>query len=168
MGCHFLLQGIFPILGLNSSIQCLLHCRWILCHCATWEAKERCRSPSLGLSTNSCHGVVHRWRGGRLVSQSRAGSSSVYRKFSFTCHIKGDPRLRWDNESGSSGIHSQGRPSGCIIQYVGSLIQLIHKELGLVRVASPASPIRALRTFPLPVPSFMTKSTLVQAQAASW
>ena len=107
MGCHFLLQGIFPILGLNSSILCLLHCRWILCHRATWEAKERCRSPSLGLSTNSCHGVVHRWRGGRLVSQSRAGSSSVYKEFSFTCYIKGDPRLCWGNENGSRGIYIQ-------------------------------------------------------------
>ena len=26
-GCHFLLQGIFPIHGLKL---CLLHCRWIL------------------------------------------------------------------------------------------------------------------------------------------
>ena len=40
-------------------------------------------------------------------SQNRAGSSSVYRKFSFTCHIKGDPRLHWGNENGSSGTHSQ-------------------------------------------------------------
>ena len=36
-GCHFLIQGIFPTQtqGWNS---CLLHCRWILCHCTTWEA----------------------------------------------------------------------------------------------------------------------------------
>ena len=40
-------------------------------------------------------------------SQNRAGSSSVYRKFSFTCHIKGDPRLHWGNENESSGTHSQ-------------------------------------------------------------
>ena len=64
VGCHFLLQGIFPTLGLNPSLLCLLHCRQILYHCATWEAKERCKSLSLGLSTNSCHSVVHRWRGG--------------------------------------------------------------------------------------------------------
>ena len=49
-------------------------------------------------------------RGAGWPSQSRAGRSSVYKKFSFTCHIKGDPRLRWDNESGSSGIHSQAGP----------------------------------------------------------
>ena len=34
VGCHFLLQGIFPTQGLNP---CLLHCRQIFYHCATWE-----------------------------------------------------------------------------------------------------------------------------------
>ena len=36
MGCHFLLQGIFPNPGLNSH---LLHYRLILYHRVTWEAK---------------------------------------------------------------------------------------------------------------------------------
>ena len=35
MGCHFLLQGIFPTLGSNL---CFLHCRWILYHWATCES----------------------------------------------------------------------------------------------------------------------------------
>ena len=35
VGCHFLLQGIFPMQGLNPH---LLLGRWILYHCATWEA----------------------------------------------------------------------------------------------------------------------------------
>ena len=35
VGCHFLLQGIFPTQG---SILCLLHCRWILYCWATREA----------------------------------------------------------------------------------------------------------------------------------
>ena len=30
MGCHALLQGIFPIQGLNPSLLHLLHCRQIL------------------------------------------------------------------------------------------------------------------------------------------
>ena len=30
MGCHFLLQGIFPTHGLNPHLLCLLHCRQIL------------------------------------------------------------------------------------------------------------------------------------------
>ena len=34
VGCHFLLQGLFPIQGSNPR---LLHCRWILYHAATWE-----------------------------------------------------------------------------------------------------------------------------------
>ena len=38
MGCHALLQGIFPTLGSNSSLLGLLHCRWILYGWATREA----------------------------------------------------------------------------------------------------------------------------------
>ena len=30
VGCHALLQGIFPIQGLNPCLQCLLNCKWIL------------------------------------------------------------------------------------------------------------------------------------------
>ena len=30
VGCHILLQGIFPTQGLNPCLLCLLHCRWIL------------------------------------------------------------------------------------------------------------------------------------------
>ena len=32
MGCHFILQGIFPTQGLNQHLLCLLHCRQILYH----------------------------------------------------------------------------------------------------------------------------------------
>ena len=35
VGCHFLLQGIFPTQGSNL---CLLHWQGILYHCTTWEA----------------------------------------------------------------------------------------------------------------------------------
>ena len=35
VGCHFLLQGIFPTQGLNSG---LLLGRWILNHCTTYDA----------------------------------------------------------------------------------------------------------------------------------
>ena len=35
VGCHFLPQGVFPTQGSNLR---LLHCRWILYHCATREA----------------------------------------------------------------------------------------------------------------------------------
>jgi len=30
VGCHFLLQEIFPTQGSNPRLLCLLHCRWIL------------------------------------------------------------------------------------------------------------------------------------------
>ena len=38
VGCHFLLQGIFPTQGSNSCL--LVSCidRWIIYHCTTWEA----------------------------------------------------------------------------------------------------------------------------------
>ena len=41
VGCHFLLQGIFPFQGSNSHLLCFLHCRWILYHWATREAIPR-------------------------------------------------------------------------------------------------------------------------------
>ena len=52
VGCLFLLQGIFPTLGLNLS---LLHCRWILYHLGHQG------SPSSGLQTlNAGEGVEKR------------------------------------------------------------------------------------------------------------
>ena len=39
MGCHFILQGIFPTQGLNLCLPSLLHCRRILYHWATGEAR---------------------------------------------------------------------------------------------------------------------------------
>ena len=38
VGCHFLLQGIFPTQGSNLCLLRLLHYRWILYHSATGEA----------------------------------------------------------------------------------------------------------------------------------
>ena len=38
--CHFLLHRIFRIQGLNLHLLCLLHCRQILYHWATWEAQS--------------------------------------------------------------------------------------------------------------------------------
>ena len=40
MGCHVFLQGVFPTQGSNLSLFWLLHCRQILYHWATGEAKE--------------------------------------------------------------------------------------------------------------------------------
>ena len=41
MGCHFLLQGIFPTQVSNQSFLYLLCCRWILTCWALWEAPPR-------------------------------------------------------------------------------------------------------------------------------
>ena len=38
MGCHALLQDIFPTQGSNPCLLWLLHCKWILYWCATREA----------------------------------------------------------------------------------------------------------------------------------
>ena len=66
MGCHFLLQGIFPTQGSNP---CLLHCRWVISHRAASEAlyavewdKE---SPRV---LSGCS--VHVWRVPDLLLQS--------------------------------------------------------------------------------------------------
>ena len=134
MGCHFFLQGIFPTQGSNLSFLCLLHSSQILYHSATWEAKERCKSSSLWLSTNSYHSIVRRGRGADWPSQSRSGSSSVYKKFNFTCYFKGDPRLHWGNENRSNEIDSQVGTQAPSVGVWESLIQEIHKVLGPVGV----------------------------------
>ena len=46
MGCHFLLQGVFPTPGSNPR---LLHCRWILYH---WTTRECSIKPII--STTPC------------------------------------------------------------------------------------------------------------------
>ena len=57
MGCHFLLQGIFPTQGLNLG---LLHCRWTL------YPLSHQRSPHAGRGTGKC---LERWR--HLVGSKR-------------------------------------------------------------------------------------------------
>ena len=59
-GSHFLLQEIFLTHRLNL---CLLHCRWILYHWATWEARIRLLQ-SVSSVAQSCltlwpHGLQH-------------------------------------------------------------------------------------------------------------
>ena len=39
VGCHLLLQGLFPTQGSNLYLWHLLHCRQILYHWATWESQ---------------------------------------------------------------------------------------------------------------------------------
>ena len=48
VGCHFLLQGIFPTQGSNPH---LLHCRWILYHWTTREALVPEREPLKSFAT---------------------------------------------------------------------------------------------------------------------
>ena len=71
--------------------------------------------PPLGCPPTPVTGSSTDGEGAGWPSQSRAGSSGVHRKFSFTCHTKSESGLRWGNESGSNGIYSQAgtqAPSG--------------------------------------------------------
>ena len=151
MGCHFLIQGIFTTQELNPSLLCLLHCRQILYHYGTWEAKERCKSSSLLLSTNSCHNTVHRWKGASWPSQNRASSSNVYRNSVLPITSRGT--------QGSTGIMRMDQVGSIARQALGPhllVCRLSHPtysqrtEAGLG--CSLASPRRELRTSSLPVP----------------
>ena len=53
MGCHALLQGIFPTQGSNPSLLCLLH--WQLGFFTTWEAHLVC------FLLNSCLLILCLW-----------------------------------------------------------------------------------------------------------
>ena len=86
VGCHFLLQGIFPTQGLNPF---LLHCRWILYH---WAAKKALKDGMLGHLTLS-----HRFLWSvqfslyfYFASSALIISTGLFSKFMnfFLCHLK--------------------------------------------------------------------------------
>ena len=56
VGCHFLLQGIFPTQGSNLSLFHLLRCRWVLYHWAIWEAQ--CQDDWNSESDSLCTSLV--------------------------------------------------------------------------------------------------------------
>ena len=167
VGCLFLLQGIFLTQELNPR---LLHCRQILYHCATWEAMERLNHPLFGcpptpVTVQSTDGERASW-----PSQSRAGSSSVYKEFSFTCYIKGDPRLCWGNENGSRGIYIQaGTQDSSVSVWADPTYSsnLFTKNWGWL--GSPLGcPLGGRSRHPPSGVPLSDKSTLVKAQVASW
>ena len=164
MGCLFLLQGIFLTQELNPR---LLQWRQILYHCATWEAMERLNRPLFGcpptpVTVQSTDGERASW-----PSQSRAGSSSVYKEFSFTCYIKGDQRLCWGNENGSSGIYIQAATQDPSVSVWALSSNLFTKNWGWL--GSPLGcPLGGRSRHPPSGVPLSDKSTLVKAQAASW
>ena len=83
VGCHALLQGLFPAQGLNLHFLHLLHCRGILYHWATGEALETVRRfLFLGLQTQTTKRVF-------CFSFGFAGSSVWCAGFS-SCGEKAD------------------------------------------------------------------------------
>ena len=69
VGCHFLLQGIFPTQGWNPRCPCLLCGRWILYQWATWEALEVTMWKFLSclILFNSLGYIVHRILQARIL-----------------------------------------------------------------------------------------------------
>ena len=100
-------------------------------------------------------------------SQSRAGSSSVYKEFSFTRYIKGDQRLCWGNENGSSGIYIQAATQDPSVSVWALSSNLFTKNWGWL--GSPLGcPLGGRSRHPPSGVPLSDKSTLVKAQAASW
>ena len=60
VACHFLLQKIYPTQGLNPR---LLHCRWILYHCAIQEMQEGKSSSSNTFQVSVLPLLVSHWPG---------------------------------------------------------------------------------------------------------
>ena len=54
-GCHFLLQGIFPIQGSNPLLLRLLHCRQLVYHCTTWETFFKLKNDLSGALQQLAH-----------------------------------------------------------------------------------------------------------------
>ena len=157
VGCLFLLQGIFLTQELNPR---LLHCRQILYHCATWEAMERLNHPLFGcpptpVTVQSTDGERASW-----PSQSRAGSSSVYKEFSFTCYIKGDPRLCRGNENGSRGIYIQaGTQDSSVSVWADQLTHPTYSQrTGVGRGYPLGVPQEGSQDIPLSVSPFLTEA----------
>ena len=155
VGCLFLLPGIFLTQELSPS---LLHCRQILYHWATWEAMERLNRlplscPPTPVTVQSTDGERARW-----PRQSRAGSSSVYKEFSFTCYIKGDPRLCWGNENGSSRIYIQAGTWAPLVTVWALSSNLFTKNWGWSRLPLGCPPgVHSRHPPPFQCPPFWQK-----------
>ena len=128
------------------------------------------KSPYLWPFINSRHGTVSVGEGASRPSQSKAGGSSVYEKFSSpTCHIEGDLRLRWSHEDGSGGIWSWAGTQAS--QPVCGNLSSKRFERFARNWSRSGLPLgrptggRSGHSPPLPVPPFLTKGTLVRAQA---
>ena len=72
VGCHFLLQGIFPNQELNPHLLHLLHCRWILSYLAIWEAMHQ-QSNLVEMQITERIALVHKY--GKKSYRSHHGES---------------------------------------------------------------------------------------------
>ena len=92
VGYHTLLQGIFLTRGLNPCLLCLLHCRWILYHCTTWEL---CWKSIATCLTSRLPDTVYV---GELIEPT---SLSWGTKWASATQVFFSSSFRWDTYSGS-------------------------------------------------------------------
>ena len=93
MGCHSLLQGIFPTQGSNLSPESPELGDRSFTHCATWEARTLSEQEAKEvLSQDSALQVVTTEQGGHRLEQAWQGAVSPHRAearagFVATCHV---------------------------------------------------------------------------------
>ena len=103
VGCHFLLQGIFPIQIWNPH---LLHCRWILYHWATGEAFP------LLYSRGKCVILAARAHADQLVTRAQQGHA-VFQMGNDTIP---EANLQWNYQINSIDRDRWEHVTSCLIE----------------------------------------------------
>ena len=160
-------RGIFLTQRLNLSLLCLQHCRQILYQCATWGAKERDKLPSLRLSTDSCHSIVHRWRGGWLAKSEHSRKLQCPQEIQFYLLHQWWAKaplgwwewIKWDLQAGRHGPHQ----SVCGLSH-----PTYSQRTGTGQGCPLGVPQEGAQDIPPCSAPLSDKHTLVQAQASSW
>ena len=160
-------RGIFLTQRLNLSLLCLQHCRQILYQCATWGAKERDKLPSLRLSTDSCHSIVHRWRGGWLAKSEHSRKLQCPQEIQFyllhqwwaKAPVGWWEWIKWDLQAGRHGPHQ----SVCGLSH-----PTYSQRTGTGQGCPLGVPQEGAQDIPPCSAPLSDKHTLVQAQASSW
>ena len=109
MSCHFLLQGIFPIQGLNP---CLLYCRQILHHWTTREAQDIIWNFTCWQAIQISYINAYMWslkKENRLIYlQGRNRDADIENGHANT-EQEGDSGMNWENSIDMEAVHS-GKP----------------------------------------------------------
>ena len=140
VGCHALLQGVFPIQGSNLHFLCLLRCRWVLYPWAIMEAQNR-DSPGQSRMTGHQQAGCLAWGqrlvgGGSCVLSVRVGRATcrgcVQRVCARWAWSQTEENWRTGNLLWGIGSHSRS------LRAVG----LFLRDLGIPVLESPWAPSR--------------------------